>query len=47
MEQYTPTFTDISNWNKKPYSSTGGTRAKNIYIDLDKDQEYFFKGSKK
>lgn len=47
MDQYIPTFTDISNWNKKPYSSTGGTRAKNIYIDLDSDQEYFFKGSKK
>ena len=47
MEKYIPTFTDISNWNKKPYSSTGGTRAKNIYIDLEKDQEYFFKGSKK
>ena len=47
MEKYIPTFTDISKWNKKPYSSTGGTRAKNIYIDLDNNQEYFFKGSKK
>ncbi|MUP46550.1 hypothetical protein E0K83_12455 [Gramella sp. BOM4] len=47
MEHYIPSFTDISNWNKKPYSSTGGTRAKKIYIDLQNDQEYFFKGSKK
>lgn len=47
MQQYIPTYTDISNWNKIPYSSTGGTRAKNIYIDLENDQEYFFKGSKK
>ncbi|MEP0212009.1 MAG: hypothetical protein ABJD66_02255 [Cellulophaga sp.] len=41
-----PTFTNITNWNKKPYSSTGGTRAKKIYID-ENDDEYFFKGSKK
>jgi len=47
MKQYIPTFTDISNWNKKPYSSTGGTRAKNIYIDFENNREYFFKGSKK
>lgn len=41
-----PTFTDITGWNKKPYSSTGGTRAKKIYIN-ENDIEYFFKGSKK
>lgn len=43
---YIPTFTDITEWNKKPYSSTGGTRAKKIYTN-EKDIEYFFKGSKK
>jgi len=47
MEEYIPKFIDISNWNKKPYSSTGGTRAKNIYINLENEREYFFKGSKK
>lgn len=44
--KYKPTFTDIANWNKKPYSSTGGTRSKKIYINQD-DTEFFFKGSKK
>lgn len=43
--KYKPTFTDIANWNKKPYSSTGGTRSKKIYINQD-DTEFFFKGSK-
>ena len=46
MKEFIPTFTDISDWNKKPYSSTGGTRSKNIYTDFF-DIEYFFKGSKK
>lgn len=44
--KYKPTFTDIAYWNKKPYSSTGGTRSKKIYINQD-DTEFFFKGSKK
>lgn len=43
---YYPTYTDITSWNKKPYSSTGGTRAKNIYTNQEQ-KEYFFKGSKK
>ncbi|MBE7693284.1 hypothetical protein [Tenacibaculum finnmarkense] len=46
IEKYKPTFTDITNWNKKPYSSTGGTRSKKIYTNLN-EEEYFFKGSKK
>ncbi|BCY29690.1 hypothetical protein [Flavobacterium okayamense] len=47
MEQYIATYTDITQWNKKMYSSTGGTRAKNIYINPVDFKEYFFKGSKK
>jgi len=47
MQEYIPVFIDITNWNKKPYSSTGGTRAKNIYVFPEDQKEYFFKGSKK
>jgi hypothetical protein len=47
MEQYIATYTDITEWNKKMYSSTGGTRAKNIYVNSEDFKEYFFKGSKK
>lgn len=47
METLIPKFVDISEWNKIPYSSTGGTRAKNIYVFPKDDKEYFFKGSKK
>lgn len=47
MNEYKPRFTDITEWNKKPYSSTGGTRAKNIYVNPIDEREYFFKCSKK
>jgi hypothetical protein len=47
MQNLIPVFIDITNWNKIPYSSTGGTRAKNIYVFPEDDKEYFFKGSKK
>ena len=47
MEQYKPTYIDLTNWNKKMYSSTGGTRSKNIYVNPLDFKEYFFKGSKK
>lgn len=47
MEKLIPVFIDISSWNKIPYSSTGGTRAKNIYVFPDDEKQYFFKGSKK
>lgn len=47
MQRLIPVFIDITNWNKIPYSSTGGTRAKSIYIFQENDKEYFFKGSKK
>ncbi len=46
IKKYQPSYTDITDWNKKPYSSTGGTRSKNIYINPEAE-EYFFKGSKK
>ena len=46
MENLIPSFVDITNWNKNPYSSTGGTRAKKIYIHPDNEIDYFFKGSK-
>tara|TARA_R110000764_G_scaffold208541_1_gene294196 strand:- start:86 stop:1177 length:1092 start_codon:yes stop_codon:yes gene_type:complete len=47
MQKLIPEFIDISDWNKIPYSSTGGTRAKNIYVFPKDGKEYFFKGSKK
>ena len=47
MRNLIPVFIDITNWNKIPYSSTGGTRAKNIYVFPEDEKEYFFKGSKK
>jgi hypothetical protein len=47
MQELIPTYIEISNWNKIPYSSTGGTRAKNIYVFPEDDKQYFFKGSKK
>ena len=47
MQNLVPVFIDISNWNKIPYSSTGGTRAKNIYVFPEDGKQYFFKGSKK
>lgn len=46
ITKYQPTYTNITDWTKKPYSSTGGTRAKNIYTNQEQ-VEYFFKGSKK
>ncbi len=46
MNNYIPTFTDISNWSINPYSSTGGTRSKKIYVNPENDKNYFFKGSK-
>ncbi|WP_289043862.1 hypothetical protein [uncultured Olleya sp.] len=47
MKDLIPKFIDITEWNKIPYSSTGGTRAKNIYVFPEDGKEYFFKGSKK
>lgn len=47
MEKYIPTFTDITDWEKLIFLSTGGTRSKNIYLNPAEDIRYFFKGSKK
>lgn len=46
MDNYTPTFTDISEWDVKIYESTTGTRSKQIVIQPNSDKEFFFKGSK-
>lgn len=47
MDQFIPSYTDLTEWNKKIYSNTGGTRAKTIYINPTEFIEYYFKGSKK
>lgn len=46
MKLLIPSFIEITEWNKNPYSSTGGTRAKKIYIQPESEISYFFKGSK-
>lgn len=46
MDKYTPTFTDISDWDVKIYENTTGTRSKQIVIQPQTSKEYFFKGSK-
>jgi hypothetical protein len=46
MEKFIPSFTNITAWQKNPYSSTGGTRSKKIYFNPANEAEYFFKCSK-
>ena len=46
MDQFEATFTNISNWHKNEFYSTGGTRSKYITLKPDSNDEYFFKGSK-
>ncbi|PKB16806.1 hypothetical protein [Flavobacterium sp. 5] len=46
MNQFEATFTDISNWHKNEFYSTGGTRSKYITLEPETNNEYFFKGSK-
>lgn len=46
MEEFIPTFTDITDWDVPVYQSTGGTRSKNIAIHPETNDQYFFKGSK-
>ncbi|MBL7836231.1 MAG: hypothetical protein JNM67_01830 [Bacteroidetes bacterium] len=46
MNQFIPTYTDISDWEKIEYTSTGGTRSKKIVIQPSNQKEFFFKGSK-
>lgn len=45
LEKYIPDFVDVSEWDRKPYVTTGGTRSKNIVID-EYGAEWFIKGSK-
>lgn len=46
MSNYTPTFTDVTNWNFIIYHNTTGSRSKKIITKPETDIEYFFKGSK-
>ena len=46
MQEFIPTFTDISGWNIIPYTNTGGTRSKQIAIHPYTEKQFFFKGSK-
>jgi hypothetical protein len=46
MNNLETTFTDISDWHKNEFYSTGGTRSKYIALELVTNDEYFFKGSK-
>lgn len=46
MNIFEASFTEISNWQKNIHYSTGGTRSKYIALNPDKNEEYFFKGSK-
>ncbi len=46
MEHFIPSYTNITAWQKNPYSSTGGTRSKKIYYNPSNEAEYFFKCSK-
>lgn len=46
MNKFTPTFTDISEWELVIYQNTTGSRSKKIAIHPETNREYFFKGSK-
>ncbi|MFI0490099.1 hypothetical protein [Flavobacterium sp.] len=46
MNNLTADFTEITDWQKNIFYSTGGTRSKKIVIHPVTNDEYFFKGSK-
>lgn len=46
MNQFIPTFTDISDWDLRVFQNTTGSRSKKIAIHPETNVEYFFKGSK-
>jgi hypothetical protein len=46
MDAYTPTYTDVTDWNHIVYQNTTGSRSKKIITNPENDDEYFFKGSK-
>jgi hypothetical protein len=46
MDEFIPTFTDITEWKVNKYTNTGGTRSKQIAIHPETEKQYFFKGSK-
>lgn len=46
MDEFIPTFTDITEWKVNRYTNTGGTRSKQIAIHPETEKQFFFKGSK-
>jgi hypothetical protein len=46
MNNFIPTYTDISAWELQIYQNTTGSRSKKIAIHPETNREYFFKGSK-
>ncbi|MHC5361352.1 HipA domain-containing protein [Myroides sp. LJL110] len=46
MDRFIATFTDVSDWNILHHFSTKGTRSKEIIVDPEIQEQYFFKGSK-
>jgi hypothetical protein len=46
MNNFEPTYTEITYWQKNVHYSTGGTRSKYIALNPSTNDEYFFKGSK-
>jgi len=46
MQEFSASFTDISEWDINRYVSTGGTRSKEIAIHPKTEKQYFFKASK-
>lgn len=46
MDRFIATFTDVSEWNILHHFSTKGTRSKEIIVDPEAQEQYFFKGSK-
>jgi hypothetical protein len=46
MNNLETTYTEITDWQKNVYLSTGGTRSKYIALHPNNNEEYFFKGSK-
>lgn len=46
MNNFEATYTEITDWQRNVYLSTGGTRSKYIALHPESNEEYFFKGSK-
>ncbi|MFK8061324.1 MAG: hypothetical protein AB8B78_14705 [Polaribacter sp.] len=46
MDEFIPSYTDVTDWNLIVYQNTTGSRSKKIITNPKNDDEYFFKGSK-